>query len=149
MSLPVSMKRIPSRTTEKKRQHRFSNYNTICCHGNQWSDLAEFRTHPSFYALDQNLMQSIPHPNDASDALVTIGPLVAEIFEFENVYGRTHARTDARTPDRPVYYKLTFEPSAHVSEKYSIRQTHQLTQTMTHRKAAARSSCGRCAIAAR
>ena len=40
--LPVSMKRIPSRTTEKKGQHRFSNYNTICCHGNQWSDLAEF-----------------------------------------------------------------------------------------------------------
>ena len=32
-----------------------------------------------------------------------IGPLVAEIFEFENVY----PRTDARTPDRPVYYKLT------------------------------------------
>ena len=46
-SLPVSMKRIPSRTTEKKWQRRFSNYNTICCHGNQWSDLAEFRTHPS------------------------------------------------------------------------------------------------------
>ena len=44
------MKRIPSRTIVKKRQHHFSNYNTICCHGNQWSDLAEFRTHPSFYA---------------------------------------------------------------------------------------------------
>ena len=26
---------------------------------------------------------------------------------FENVYGRTHERTDGRTPDRPVYYKLT------------------------------------------
>ena len=49
-SLPVSMKRIPSRTTEKKWQHRFSNYNTICCHGNQSSDLAKFLTHPSFYA---------------------------------------------------------------------------------------------------
>ena len=24
----------------------------------------------------------------------------------------THRRTNARTPDRPVYYKLTFEPSA-------------------------------------
>ena len=24
-----------------------------------------------------------------------IGPLVAEIFEFENVYGRTDPRTDA------------------------------------------------------
>ena len=49
-SLPVSMKMIPSRTTEKKWQHSFSNYNTICCHGNPWSNLAEFRTHPSFYA---------------------------------------------------------------------------------------------------
>ena len=49
-SLPVSMKRIPLRTTEKKGQHSFSNYNTICCHGNQWSDLAKFQTHPSFYA---------------------------------------------------------------------------------------------------
>ena len=38
------------RTTEKKGQHRFPNYNTICCHGNQWSDLAKFGTHPSFYA---------------------------------------------------------------------------------------------------
>ena len=46
----VSMKRIPSRTIKKKGQHSFSNYNTICCHGNQWLDLAEFRTHPSFYA---------------------------------------------------------------------------------------------------
>ena len=29
------MRRITSRTTEKKWQNRFSNYNTICCHGNQ------------------------------------------------------------------------------------------------------------------
>ena len=34
----------------KKWQHRFSNYITICCHGNHWSDLAKFRTHLSFYA---------------------------------------------------------------------------------------------------
>ena len=33
--------------------------------------------------------------------------------------GRTDARTNARTPDRPVYYKLTFEPSAQVSLKES------------------------------
>ena len=26
---------------------------------------------------------------------------------FENVYGRMHGLTDGRTPDRPVYYKLT------------------------------------------
>ena len=32
-------------------------------------------------------MQPFPHPNDGSDKIcVMIGPLVAEIFEFENVY---------------------------------------------------------------
>ena len=51
-------------------------------------------------------MQPFPHPNDGSN-FVTIGPLVAEIFEFENVYGRTDGRKHARTPDRPVNYKLT------------------------------------------
>ena len=38
---------------------------------------------------------------------------------FESVNARTHARTDGRTdaqtPARPVYYKLTNEPSAQVS----------------------------------
>ena len=37
-------------------------------------------------------MQPFPHPNDASDKKkFTIGPPVAEIFEFENVYARTDA----------------------------------------------------------
>ena len=54
-----------------------------------------------------------------------IGSLVAEIFEFENVYARTDGPTDGRTPDRPVYYKLTFEPSAQLKKislsiKYGI-----------------------------
>ena len=31
---------------------------------------------------------------------------------FESVNGRTHTRTDGRTPSRPVYYKLINEPSA-------------------------------------
>ena len=35
----------------------------------------------------------------------------------------TDARTDARTPDRPVYYKLTFEPSAQVSLKKNLFST--------------------------
>ena len=40
--------------------------------------------------LDQNLMQPFLHPNDGSDKkFVTIGPLVAEIFKFENVYRLT------------------------------------------------------------
>ena len=35
---------------EKGATPFFSNYNTICCHGNQRSDLADFQTQSSFYA---------------------------------------------------------------------------------------------------
>ena len=44
--------------SEKKIFSGFPHYNPMgafCCHGNQSSDLA------------QNLMQPIPHPNNASD----------------------------------------------------------------------------------
>ena len=47
--------------------------------------------------------------------LVAINPLVSEIFMFESVNTRTHARTDGPMPARLVYYKLTSEPSAQVS----------------------------------
>ena len=40
----------PIKNNREKAVTAFSNYNTICYHGNQWSDLAEFRTHPGFYA---------------------------------------------------------------------------------------------------
>ena len=45
--LPASMRRNGSKTAKKKWRHRFSHHNPICYHGNQWSDLAECRTHPS------------------------------------------------------------------------------------------------------
>ena len=45
--LPASMKRIRWKTAEERWQHRFYQYNPICCHGNRWSDLAEFRSYPS------------------------------------------------------------------------------------------------------
>ena len=40
----------PIKNNRKKWEHRFFNYITICCHGNQWSDLAEIRTHLNFNA---------------------------------------------------------------------------------------------------
>ena len=46
-SLPASMKRIRLKTAENKWRHRFSYHNSICYHGNQCSDLAEFQTRPS------------------------------------------------------------------------------------------------------
>ena len=45
--LPASMGKNGSKTAQKKWRHRFSHHNPICYHGNQWSDLAECRTHPS------------------------------------------------------------------------------------------------------
>ena len=45
--LPASMGRNGSKKAEKKWRHRFSHHNPICYHGNQWSDLAECRSHPS------------------------------------------------------------------------------------------------------
>ena len=65
---------------------------------------------PEFQSyLVQNLMQSIPHPNDASDKIWL------RLALWLRRYSSLKMFTDARTPDRPVYYKLTFEPSAQVS----------------------------------
>ena len=70
---------------------------------------------PKFQSyLVQNLMQSIPHPNDASNKMVTIGPLVTEIFKFENVYRHTHRQTTARL----VYYKPKTKESCPCSSHY-------------------------------
>ena len=55
---------------------------------------------PEFQSdLAQNLMQPFSHPNDVSDEinLVVIGPLVAEIFMFENVNTQTDRQTDRQT----------------------------------------------------
>ena len=50
--------------------------------------------------LAQNLMQPFLYPNDGSDKnFVTIGPLVAEIFKFENVYRHTNRHTHRRQLD--------------------------------------------------
>ena len=73
-SLPVSMKRIPSRITEKKWQHHFSNYNTICCHGNQLLDLAEFRTHPSFYVLIACKYEKDQMKNSGENVMTSFSP---------------------------------------------------------------------------
>ena len=55
----------------------------------------EFRSN-----LTQNLMQPFPHPNDGSDKIsFLIGPLVAEIFEFENVHRHTARHTARHTDD--------------------------------------------------
>ena len=46
---------IRSKTFEKTWWRRFSHCNPICCHGNQWSHLAEFQIHSSSYACPHYL----------------------------------------------------------------------------------------------
>ena len=57
-SLPASIKKIWSKTTDKRWRHCFSHIKSMgafCCHGNQfWSN------------LPQNLMQPFPHSSDAT-----------------------------------------------------------------------------------
>ena len=43
--------------------------------------------------LAENLMQPFPHTNDASDKLISIGPLVSEVVRFECVNRQTHRQT--------------------------------------------------------
>ena len=61
-SLPASMKKIRSKMKALAWTQHFPHYNpmgAIRCHGNQSSN-------PTWF---QNLMQSIPHPDDASDKI--------------------------------------------------------------------------------
>ena len=58
--LPARIKKNQSKVKELEwslGSPHFNPMGAICCHGNQSSDLV------------QNLMQSIPHPNDASDEI--------------------------------------------------------------------------------
>ena len=91
-SLPASIKRIGSKTIEKRWRHRFPHYKSMgafCCHGNQfWSN------------LPQNLMHPIPHPSDATHK---IWSRLANCFRDIQVW-----KCGRRTDDGPlVYYKLT------------------------------------------
>ena len=96
-SLPASMKKIRSKMKALEWTQHFPHYNpmgAICC----WKP--EFQSY-----LVQNLMQSIPHPNDASDKIWL--RLAHWLRRYSSLKMFTDPRTHARTPDRPVYYKLT------------------------------------------
>ena len=53
-SLPASMKKIRSKMKALEWTQHFPHYN-YGCHGNQWSRLAEFRTHSSSYTCPHYL----------------------------------------------------------------------------------------------
>ena len=43
------------KNSRKKWQHPFFHYNPVCCHGNQWSDLAKFQIHLNSHVCDRYL----------------------------------------------------------------------------------------------
>ena len=86
--LPARIKKNKLKMKKLEWSQDFPHYNpmgAICCHGEFWSDLT------------QNLMQSIPHPNDAPD----------EIWLWLANSFQRYSRTDGQTPARVPYYKLT------------------------------------------
>ena len=70
------LKRIGSKTTEKRWRHHFPHYNSIwdfCCHGNQ-----------SFNSICPKTFCSLA-PTTMMHNLIKIGQLASEIFKFKSV----------------------------------------------------------------
>ena len=83
-SLPASMKKIQSKMKALEWTQHFPHYNpmgAICC----------------YPYLVQNLMQSIPHPNDASDKIwLRLAHWLRRYSSLKMfTHGRTHGRTNA------------------------------------------------------
>ena len=86
-----SIKRIGSKTTEKRWRHRFPHYKsvgTFCCYGNQSLDTI----------CPKTLCSLSPTPVMLHIKLIKIGQLASEIFKFESVVD------DGRTNDGTLVY---------------------------------------------
>ena len=57
-SLHASMIGTEEKQPRKSGDTVFSHHNSICYHGNQWLDLAEFQTHPSSHVRYHYLQMS-------------------------------------------------------------------------------------------
>ena len=75
-SLPTSIKRIRSKTTEKRWRHCFPHYTV-----SQWGLSLPWQ--PEFWS-NLPLLQPFPHPSDTYK-LIKTGQLASEIFKFESV----------------------------------------------------------------
>ena len=97
-SLPASiLKRIGSKTTEKRWRHPFPHYKSMggfCCHGNQ-----------SFDPICPKILCSFfPHPSDAIHKIWSRLASWLQRYSSLKVWRTTDGRTDGRRP--LVYYKL-------------------------------------------
>ena len=94
-SLPASIKRIGSKTTEKRWRHRFPHYKSMgafCFHGNQ-----------SFDPICPKTLCNLPPPPPTLMMLhinfINIGQLASEIFKFHLNYDRMTEPQNHRIPE--------------------------------------------------
>ena len=108
-SLPASIKRIGSKTTEKRWRHRFPHYKSMgafCFHGNQSFDPI---CHKTLCNLPPTLMML--HIN-----CINIGQLASEIFKFHLNYNRmTEPQNSGRT--RQIQNSPTFSKRGYNNNK--------------------------------
>ena len=90
-SLPTSMKKIRSKMKALEWTQHFPNYNPMGSYLLPWKP--EFQSY-----LVQNLMQSIPHPNDASYKIWL--RLAHWLRRYSSLKLLTHGRTHGRRIDR-------------------------------------------------
>ena len=100
-SFPARIKKNQSKMKELEWSQDFPHYNprgAICCHGN----------HEFLSDLAQNLMQSIPHPNDAPDEIWLRSSSWSQTYSCLKVWthGWTQAWTHGGMPAGVPYYKL-------------------------------------------
>ena len=94
-SLPASMKKIRSKMKALEWTQHFPHYKPYGSYLLPWKP--EFQSY-----LVQNLMQSIPHPNDASDKIcIRLAHWLRRYLSLKMFTdGRTDALTDGRRIDR-------------------------------------------------
>ena len=101
VSLPTSMKNIRSKMKVLECSQHFPRYNPSRSY--LLSRKPEFQSY-----LVQNLIQAIPHPNDASDKIWLNLACCLRRYSCLKVWTHrlTDRHTEGQTPARMVYYKL-------------------------------------------
>ena len=68
--------KVPIKNNREKGATLFSNYNTICCHGNQWLDLTEFELiQASMHVLIACKYEKDQMKNSGENVMTSFSPL--------------------------------------------------------------------------
>ena len=103
-SFPASIKRIGSKTTEKRWKHLFPHYKSMgafCCHGNQSFDPI----------CPQNLMHPLPHPNVATHKIWLRLANWLQWYSSLNVWNFRHSRASNFKMSDLIRPKIKLDPA--------------------------------------